>query len=99
MGCGGPGRQEPSLTDLPWNDGAGDKVLERYLAKDARGMLWAWETLPHFHAVPDRNCRHRPPVCRIGQSQGRTADRAAYDTCPPKRICCAAFSLEAKQTG
>ncbi len=41
------GGKKPSPTDLPWNDGAGDKVLERYLAKDARGMLWAWETLPH----------------------------------------------------
>ena len=42
--CGG---KNLSADDNTWNEGAYDTVLERYLAKDARGMLFAWEALPH----------------------------------------------------
>ncbi len=41
------GGQKLSADDLTLNEGAYDEVLERYLAKDARGMLFAWEALPH----------------------------------------------------
>src|SRR6516165_7505156 len=36
-----------SADDLAMNAEAHDKVLERYAGKDARGMLVAWESLPH----------------------------------------------------
>ena len=36
-----------SVDDLTASEGADDVVLERYVAKDARGMLFAWEALPH----------------------------------------------------
>jgi predicted membrane-bound spermidine synthase len=36
------------LADDPAIDeGVSDRVLERYLAKDSRGMLFAWQALPH----------------------------------------------------
>ena len=43
------GGKKPSADDLALNEGAYDNVLERYVAKDpgARGMLVAWESLPH----------------------------------------------------
>ena len=59
-----------SANDVTGNEGAYDPVLERYLAKDARGMLFVWEALPHLRAVPDRIGRHRPPLCRSRKQQG-----------------------------
>jgi predicted membrane-bound spermidine synthase len=41
------GGKELSADDLAPNEGSYDKVLERYLAKDTRGMFFAWELLPH----------------------------------------------------
>ena len=41
------GGKKLSADDLALNEGAYDNVLERYVAKDARGMLVAWESLPH----------------------------------------------------
>jgi predicted membrane-bound spermidine synthase len=41
------GGKKLSADDLALNEGAYDRVLERYVAKDARGMLLAWEILPH----------------------------------------------------
>ena len=37
------GRKKLSADDLTFNEDACDKVLESYVAKDARGMLAAWE--------------------------------------------------------
>jgi spermidine synthase len=36
-----------SANDLKLADGTSDEVLARYAAKDARGMMLAWESLPH----------------------------------------------------
>ena len=41
------GGKKLSADDLALNEGAYDNVLERYVAKDARGMLVAWESLPY----------------------------------------------------
>jgi hypothetical protein len=41
------GGKQLSADDLALNEGSCDRVLERYVAKDAPGMLLAWEVLPH----------------------------------------------------
>ena len=41
------GGKKLSADDLTLNEGADDEVLKRYIAKDAWGMLAAWESLPH----------------------------------------------------
>ena len=41
------GGKKLSAEELALNEGICDKVLERYVAKDARGMLVAWEFLRH----------------------------------------------------
>jgi predicted membrane-bound spermidine synthase len=41
------GGKKLSADDLALNEGSYDRVLERYVAKDAPGMLLAWEILPH----------------------------------------------------
>jgi spermidine synthase len=38
--------KQPSADDLALEGGVGDKVLERYIARDAWGTLNAWESLP-----------------------------------------------------
>jgi hypothetical protein len=42
------GERQLSADDLALEEGTYDRVLERYLAKDDRGMLIAWQTLPHL---------------------------------------------------
>jgi len=41
------GGKKLSADDLALNEGSYDRVLERYVAKDAPGMLLVWEILPH----------------------------------------------------
>jgi len=41
------GEKKLSAEDLALNEGVSAKVLERYVKKDARGMLAAWEGWPH----------------------------------------------------
>ena len=57
------GGKKLSAEDLALNEGICDKVLERYVAKDARGMFVAWEFLPHSPPCLTELAVDRPPLC------------------------------------
>ena len=86
------GGKKLSADDLALNEGSYDRVLERYVAKDALGMLLAWEILPHGTPCLTELAVIAHLYAETGSSKAEPLIGSLPVTCPPKRKRSAAFS-------